>query len=88
MQNHFHLKQSNLAQVQFKFQQIYFKEFSLAYLQIKLVLRIINNSIKHQSALDCRIIVSEFELHSRYYIHFWTNTLGKDVNSLILLAMG
>ena len=27
--------------------------------------------------LDCDIIVSEFELQSCYYIHFWTNTFGK-----------
>ena len=35
-------------------------------------------------ALDCRIIVSEFKLQSRYYIHFQTNALGKDMNPLIL----
>ena len=27
--------------------------------------------------MDCRIVVSEFVLQSRYYIHFQTNTLGK-----------
>ena len=27
-------------------------------------------------AFDCRIVVREFELQSRYYVHFWTNTLG------------
>ena len=30
--------------------------------------------------LDCNIIVSKFELQSRYYIHFWTNTLGKGMS--------
>ena len=39
-------------------------------------------------ALDCRIIVSEFKLKSCYYDHFWTNTLGKGMNPLILPAMG
>ena len=39
-------------------------------------------------ALDCRIAVSEFELQLRYYVHFRTNTLGKGMNLLILLAMG
>ena len=39
-------------------------------------------------AMDCRIVVSEFELQSRYYIHFRTNTLGKGMNPLILPAMG
>ena len=38
--------------------------------------------------LDCRIAVSEFGLQSRYYVHFWTNTLGKGMNLLILPAMG
>ena len=30
--------------------------------------------------MDCGIIVSEFVLQSRYYIHFRANTLGKDMN--------
>ena len=33
-------------------------------------------------AMDWEIVVSEFELHSRYYVHFWTNTLGKGMNPL------
>ena len=32
--------------------------------------------------LVCGIVVSEFELQSRYYIHFRTNNLGKGMNSL------
>ena len=39
-------------------------------------------------AKDCRIVVSEFVLQSRYYVHFRANTLGKGMNPLILLAMG
>ena len=39
-------------------------------------------------AMDCRIVVSEFELQSCYYVHFQTNTLGKDMNLLILQAIG
>ena len=39
-------------------------------------------------ALEWGIVVSEFELHSRYGIHFWTNTLGKGMNPLILPGMG
>ena len=39
-------------------------------------------------AMDCRIIVSELVLQSRYYIHFRTNTFGKGMNPLILPAMG
>ena len=37
--------------------------------------------------LKCWIVaskVSEFKLHSRYYIHFRTNTLEKGMNLLIL----
>lgn len=35
------------------------------------------------SALDCDIIVSEFEHQSDYYVvHFQTNTLRKGMNSL------
>ena len=36
-------------------------------------------------ALDCRIVVFEFELQSRYNIDFRTNTLWKSMNPLILL---
>ena len=34
------------------------------------------------------IVAREFELLSRYYDHFRTNTLGKGMNPLILPAMG
>ena len=27
--------------------------------------------------LNCDIVVSKFELQSRHYDHFWTNTRGK-----------
>ena len=39
-------------------------------------------------AIDCGIVVSEFVLQSRYYVHFQANTLGKGMNPLILPAMG
>ena len=32
------------------------------------------------NVLDYDIIVSEFKLHSRDYIHFWANTLGEGRN--------
>ena len=35
-------------------------------------------------AMDCRIVVSEFEFQSRYYVHIRANTLGKGMNPLIL----
>ena len=39
-------------------------------------------------AMDYGIVVSEFELQSRYYVHFRANTLVKGMNPLILPAMG
>ena len=40
-------------------------------------------------AMNCGIVVREFVLQSRYYVHFRTNTLGKGMNHLILPpAMG
>ena len=39
-------------------------------------------------AMDCGIVVSEFELPSRCYVLFRTNTLGKGMNPLILPAIG
>ena len=38
--------------------------------------------------MDCGIVVSEFVFQSCYYVNFWTNTLGKSMNPLILPAMG
>ena len=38
--------------------------------------------------IDCGMLVSEFELQLRYYLHFQTNTLEKGMNRLTLLAMG
>ena len=32
---------------------------------------------------DYDIVVNEFELQSRYYVHFRTNTLGKGMKPLI-----
>ena len=39
-------------------------------------------------AMDCGIVVREFVLQSRYYVHFRANTLGKGMNPFILSAMG
>ena len=39
-------------------------------------------------AMNCGIVVREFVLQSRYYVHFRTNTLGKGMNPLIFPAMG
>ena len=39
-------------------------------------------------AMDCGIVVREFILQSRYYVHFRANTLGKGMNPFILPAMG
>ena len=39
-------------------------------------------------AMDWGIVVREFVLQSRYYVHFRANTPGKDMNPLILPSMG
>ena len=39
-------------------------------------------------SLDYEILVGEFELQFRYYVHFWTITLGKGMNPLIFPAVG
>ena len=39
-------------------------------------------------AMDCGIVVGEFVLKSRYYVHFRANTLREGMNPLILPAMG
>ena len=39
-------------------------------------------------AMDYGIVVREFVLQSRYYVHFRANTLGKGMNPLILPAVG
>ena len=39
-------------------------------------------------AMDCEIVISEFELQSRYYLHFRTNTFGKGMNPLNLPSVG
>ena len=39
-------------------------------------------------AMDCGIVVSEFVIHSRYYVHFRANTIRKGMSPLILPAMG
>ena len=39
-------------------------------------------------SMDCGIVVREFVLQSRYYVHFEANTLGKGMNPLTLPAMG
>ena len=38
--------------------------------------------------MDCEIVVSEFELQSRYYIHFRTNTLRKGMNPPLSSQLG
>ena len=38
-------------------------------------------------AMDCGIVVSEFVLQSRYYIHFRANTFGKGMKPHIPLPM-
>ena len=39
-------------------------------------------------AMDCEIVISEFELQLCFYVHFRANTLGKGMNPFFLPAMG
>ena len=41
-----------------------------------------------KKAMDCEIVVNEFVLQSRYYVHFRANTLGKGIKTLYLLSYG
>ena len=34
------------------------------------------------NVLDCDIVLSKLELHSRYYVHFRTNNIWSGMNSL------
>ena len=34
--------------------------------------------------LDSNVVVNDFELQSRYYVHFWIYTFGKGMNLLFL----
>ena len=50
-----------------------------------------NNSITGglmAKVLDCGLEESNFELQLHYYIHFWANSLGKDMKLLILPVIG
>ena len=38
-------------------------------------------------AMNCGIVVREFVLQSRYYVHFRANTLGKGMNPLFSLQL-
>ena len=38
--------------------------------------------------LDCGLEVHEFELQLRYYVHFRTNSPGKNMNPVMSPAMG
>ena len=35
------------------------------------------------TVLDCDILGNKFELYLRYYVYFWTNTLGNGISPLI-----
>ena len=39
------------------------------------------------NVLNSDIMVSEFELQSHYYVHFWSNILGKGMKSLISIQL-
>ena len=56
---------------------------------ILLILSLANYQYYSAVPFICGIVVREFVLQSRYYVHFRANTLGKGMNPLILPpAMG
>ena len=57
-------------------------------IQFTIVLKDGVSSCVMVKVMGCGIVVSEFVLQSRYYVHFRANTLGKVMNPLILPAMG
>ena len=65
-------------------------EYICIYVNISLFLSIYRGYPRGviAKAMDCGIVVHEFVLQSRYYVHFRANTLGKGMNLLILPAMG
>ncbi len=42
------------------------------------ILAVLNNVMV--KAMDCEIVARAFKLQSRYYVHFWANTIGKGMN--------
>ena len=60
---------------------------SYKYFGVRKNLRLMATKRVMVKGLDCGIVVREFVLQSRYYIHFWANTLGKGMNPLILPAI-
>ena len=38
--------------------------------------------------LDCNVVITEFELKSRYYFHFKNNTLVKGINTPYPASIG
>ena len=39
------------------------------------------------NVVDCSLKVNNFKFQLHYYIHFWTNTLGKGMKPLICPVM-
>ena len=39
------------------------------------------------NVLDCDIVISEFELYSRYYTYFWINTFEKRMDPHVRWAL-
>ena len=66
----------------YSFQPIYLSIYDSPYLLIYLPFSHPRGVMV--KAMNCGIVVLEFVLQSRYYVHFRANTLGKGMNPLIL----
>ena len=62
----------------------------LLCVQYHLPARSMSDRVVMVKELDCDLVVSKFELQSRYYIRIQTNTFGESINPLFLplLATG
>ena len=76
-------KFDNLSNFLFSF----FSFFSYFYL-VKIYFHGWSPSGIAANVLDSDMVVSKFEHKTRFYVHFWTNTPGKGMNTLILDRYG
>ena len=53
-----------------------------------IILKVVSPLGTVANILDCNIVISESELKSNNYVHFWTNIVGKGMNPLLPTSFG
>ena len=81
------LKSNNHAINQSLRRESFFKTLLHFYLWFPFLGWEVNPRGVEVSVLDCDIVVSDFELQSRYYVYFRFNTIKKGMNFLIPSAI-